>query len=293
MVNNANSGSLRGGDELLTLPTQHIGPVAHGNGIVINLPERNLYFYRQGQLLKVFPIAIGMRDWKTPTGDFRVARKDVNPTWFPPKWAEAEKPVPPGPDNPLGDRWMGLSISGYGLHATNAPETIGRFASHGCMRMYPEHAHELFNMVTIGTPVKIVYEVFTIGYDPRDGIVYLAYHPDPYNHGEATVEQVQQALAHYGLAGLADEDTIAEDLGTPPRPADSGGGIEAEGAAGGPAGVLLPGAHSHRRRLAGSGREPGRGASGALSDRRTRKLRQYQPERPPAWLHSRQLEGTG
>ncbi len=215
MVNNANSGSLRGGDELLVLPTQHVAPLAAANGIVINLPERNLYLYRNGHVVKVYPIAIGMTDWRTPTGSFRIAEKRVNPTWFPPKWAEAEKPVPPGPDNPLGDRWMGLSIHGYGLHATNAPMTIGRFASHGCMRMYPEHAHELFNTVSIGTPVKIIYQLVSLGYDPRTGIVYLAHHPDPYEHGDPTVGQVRNLLARYGLADVADLEAIAKALEKP------------------------------------------------------------------------------
>lgn len=215
MISNANAGSLTGGGELLTLPTQHIAPLAHANGIVINLPERNLYFYRDGRPYKVFPIAIGRRGWETPTGEFHIANMRKNPTWFPPKWAIEEHPVPPGPDNPLGDRWMGLSLPGYGLHATNSPASIGRFASHGCMRMYPEHAHELYELVKVGTPVRIIYQVFSIGYDPEEGIVYLAHHPDPYQQGDATVERVEAELASYGLAEFADVDAIAKALERP------------------------------------------------------------------------------
>ncbi len=123
--------------------------------------------------------------------------------------------MPPGPKNPLGDRWMGLSVPGYGIHATNAPASIGRFASHGCMRMYPEHARQLFDMVKIGTPVKIVYHTFLLGYRPEEGIVFLVNHPDPYQLGEATVAQVRAALADHGLAEVADLEAVADALEKP------------------------------------------------------------------------------
>ena len=215
MVFNANLGDLRAGNEVLVIPTEHIPPVAKATGLVVNLPERGVYVYRNGRAVTFFPIAIGMRGWETPTGDFHVANKRRNPTWFPPKWAVQEEPVPPGPKNPLGDRWMGLSIPGYGLHATNAPATIGRFASHGCMRMYPEHARALYDMVKTGTPVKITYQVFALGYQPEEGIVYLVHHPDPYQLGDTTVAEVQQALADYGLADVADLEAVAETLARP------------------------------------------------------------------------------
>ncbi len=199
-----------------------------------------------------------MTDWKTPTGSFRIAEKRVNPTWFPPAWSDVEKPVPPGPDNPLGDRWMGLSIHGYGLHATNAPMTIGRFASHGCMRMYPEHAHELFNTVSIGTPVRIVYQIVSIGYDPKTGIVYMVHHPDPYEHGDPTVEQVRNALARYGLGEVADLDAIAERARDAAGDPGSGGGDGHEGDGGRANDSLRAGAHRSRHGLAGSGQHVGR-----------------------------------
>ncbi len=80
MINNANEGSLRDGNEVLVLPTEHIAPLPQAEGLVINLPERNLYVYRNKRPVKVFPIAIGMRGWETPTGDFRIVNKRRNPT---------------------------------------------------------------------------------------------------------------------------------------------------------------------------------------------------------------------
>jgi len=214
-VHNANEGSLNAGGEKLLIPSQHIVPVAGASGIVINLPERNLYLFPNGKPPKVYPIAIGMRGWETPTGSFKIANKRKNPTWFPPKWAVQEEPVPPGPSNPLGDRWMGLSVPGYGIHATNAPASVGRYASHGCMRMYPENAHDLYAQVGVGTPVRIVYERAVIGYLPDDGIVYLAYHPDPYQDGDVAPEDVRGMLKDYDLENVADLDAIGDVLKRP------------------------------------------------------------------------------
>jgi len=214
-LHNANIGDLLAGDELLLIPTLHIAPVPTADGIVVNLTERNLYLYRDGRPVRCFPVAIGMRGWETPTGDFQVVNMRKNPTWFPPKWAVEEKPVPPGPDNPLGDRWMGLSAPGYGIHATNAPSSVGRYVSHGCLRMYPEHAHELYEMVKIGTPVKIVYYGAVVGTRPGEGVVYLAHYPDPYQLGEVTRSDVLRQLADYGLDRIADVDAIDAALQRP------------------------------------------------------------------------------
>jgi hypothetical protein len=110
---------------------------------------------------------------------------------------------------------MGLSAPGYGIHATNAPASVGRYASHGCMRMYPEHAHDLYAQVGVGTPVRILYQRAVIGYLPGDGIVYLAYHPDPYQDGDVAPEDVREMLADYGLENAADLEVIGEILKRP------------------------------------------------------------------------------
>jgi len=212
---NANEGHLLLGDELLLIPMQRIAPVASADGVVVNLTERGIYFYANGRPTKRFPVAIGMPGWETPTGDYTIANKAKNPTWFPPEWAAEENPVPPGPDNPLGDRWMGLSIRGYGIHATNAPASVGRYSSHGCMRMYPEHAHALYELVKVGTPAKIVYEQLALGYRPDEGILYLAYYPDPYRMGGVGRETVAGRLKEYGLAWVARLEAVAAALERP------------------------------------------------------------------------------
>lgn len=214
-IYNANLGDLLAGHELLLLPLAYLPPQPRAEGIVVNLAERNLYLYQNGRPLARFPVAIGMPGWETPTGDYTIINKAKNPTWFPPKWAIQEQPVPPGPGNPLGDRWMGLSAPGYGIHATNAPSSIGRYVSHGCLRMYPEHAHELYEQVAVGTPVKIVYQRLVLGFDRRNRTVCLSYYPDPYQLRTVTVEDVRKRLKEFGLDQLPQDSALAAALERP------------------------------------------------------------------------------
>ena len=127
--------------------------------ILINVPARRLSLVRGGTLVRAYPVAVG-RPWtQTPRGAFRILQKAKDPTWAP----KGRPPVPPGPGNPLGHRWMRISSDGYGIHATNEPNSIGKARSHGCIRMSRADAEDLFERVVIGTPVDIVYEVE--GYD--------------------------------------------------------------------------------------------------------------------------------
>jgi lipoprotein-anchoring transpeptidase ErfK/SrfK len=127
--------------------------------IVIHRGANRLYFYNGVKLVRVFPVATGQAAWPTPLGRFSIVVKQKNPWWFPPtqdSWAAGAKPVPPGPDNPLGTRWMGLSAPGVGIHGTDEPWSIGHSESHGCIRMQVPSAEWLFNRVQIGTPVFII-----------------------------------------------------------------------------------------------------------------------------------------
>ena len=87
--------------------------------------------------------------------------------------------MPPGPDNPLGDYWMGLSISGYGIHGTNFPWAIGRLVTHGCIRLYPEDIARLFPTIALKTPVEMIYEPVKIGF--KKGRIFTEVHPDIYS----------------------------------------------------------------------------------------------------------------
>ncbi|MFL5960574.1 MAG: L,D-transpeptidase family protein [Gaiellaceae bacterium] len=127
--------------------------------IVIHRGSNRLYLYNGVRLVRTFPVATGQAQWPTPLGHFEIVVKWVNPWWYPPTqdaWAQGLQPVPPGPGNPLGTRWMGLSAPGVGIHGTDEPWSIGHSESHGCIRMQVPSAEWLFSHVRIGTPVFIV-----------------------------------------------------------------------------------------------------------------------------------------
>jgi lipoprotein-anchoring transpeptidase ErfK/SrfK len=126
--------------------------------IVIHRESRLLRLYRGTRLWRTFGIAVGQSSYPTPIGLFEIAVMWRNPWWYPPDsdWARGSSPVPPGPGNPLGTRWMGLSAPGVGIHGTPDAASIGYSASHGCIRMHIPSAEWLFNHVSIGTPVYIV-----------------------------------------------------------------------------------------------------------------------------------------
>lgn len=166
----------------LTLPTAHVLPGDRREGVVINLPEQRLYnFLPDGAHVQTFPVGIGRAQCETPTGDTKIEKKRVSPTWLPPADVRAERPdlpkaVLPGPDNPLGDYALNLDWQGYIIHGTNRPFGIGRRVSHGCIRLYPEDIRSLFAEVSEGTPVTIIDQPVKFGWKGKD--LYLEIHPD-------------------------------------------------------------------------------------------------------------------
>jgi lipoprotein-anchoring transpeptidase ErfK/SrfK len=129
-----------------------------GGVIVIRRSSNRLLLYNGMKYRRFFAVATGQTQYPTPLGRFKIVVKWRNPWWYPPNspWAEGQKPVPPGPDNPLGTRWMGLSAPGVGIHGTPSDGSIGYSVSHGCIRMHIPQAEWLFNHVAIGTTVFIV-----------------------------------------------------------------------------------------------------------------------------------------
>jgi lipoprotein-anchoring transpeptidase ErfK/SrfK len=131
----------------------NFGPV-----IVIHRGENRLFLYNGTRYWRVFSVATGQTLYPTPLGRFTIVVKWKNPWWYPPAspWAAGQKPIPPGPGNPLGTRWMGLSASGVGIHGTPSDGSIGYSVSHGCIRMHIPEAEWLFNHVNVGTTVFII-----------------------------------------------------------------------------------------------------------------------------------------
>ena len=170
----------------LVLPTQFVLPSAPRQGVVINLPELRLYYYPENDPGRVIthPVSIGRMEWQTPLGRAQIVAKAEKPAWYPPESIRAEhaadgrplpRVVPPGPDNPLGDYAMRLSIPGYLIHGTNKPSGLGMRVTHGCIRMFPEDIEGLFGIVPIGTPVHIVNQPFKLAWSANG--YYLEAHP--------------------------------------------------------------------------------------------------------------------
>jgi lipoprotein-anchoring transpeptidase ErfK/SrfK len=118
--------------------------------IVVSIPDRKLAILEDGKIIRIFPVSVGASISPSPTGGFQIVRRLVNPTYYHPGVV-----IPPGKDNPIGPRWVGLNKKGYGIHGTNEPKSIGRAASHGCIRMRNRDIVQFFSMVNVGDTVEI------------------------------------------------------------------------------------------------------------------------------------------
>ena len=177
---------LPGEGTTIRLPSRFILPAAPRSGLVINVPEMRIYYFPKGEsVVHTWPIGIGRLGWETPLGKTSIARKAVRPTWIPPdsireEYRERGEPlprtVPPGPDNPLGSHALYLELPAYLIHGTNRPYSIGMRVSHGCIRMYPEHVVELFEMANPGTPVTLVHQGVKAGWDGDR--LFIEVHPE-------------------------------------------------------------------------------------------------------------------
>lgn len=194
----------------LTVDNRHILPRAIDDGIVVNIPQRMLYLFKGSQARRAYPVALGKQDWPTPSGRFKIAVKEENPVWDVPKSIQEEMRregkvvktcVPPGPDNPLGKHWLGLSIGGYGIHGTIAPSSIYQFQTHGCIRLHPDDVAELFPAVERGTPVLLVYQRLLLA--RSGGRIFLEVHRDIYG---------KQPGAERELRQLADREDLATQI---------------------------------------------------------------------------------
>ena len=121
--------------------------------IVVSIPDRKLAVIEGDRIVRIFETAVGAPKSPSPTGAYQIVNSIADPTWY-----TKGKIVPPGRCNPLGTRWLGLSRKGYGIHGTNRPDSIGRNASHGCIRMRNREVEELFKMVAVGDQVELYGE---------------------------------------------------------------------------------------------------------------------------------------
>lgn len=158
------------------IPSKFILPPGPRDGIVVNLPEKRLFYYNtQTNQVMTFPIGVGKQGWATPLGVLTIVQKIVNPTWIPPKdvlqelakegYTDVPTSIPAGPQDPLGAFAMRLSNPNYLIHGTNDPSSIGTQASSGCIRLFPEDIAQLFNVVPQGADVRIVNDPYVLGWN--------------------------------------------------------------------------------------------------------------------------------
>jgi len=182
------------------IPNSYLLPNVPRKGLVLNLPEYRLYYYRSGQVI-THPISIGRVDWNTPLGKTSIIAKTRNPTWTPPasiRKEHAEKGeilpavFPAGVDNPLGLYAMRLGRAGYLIHSTNKPLGVGMRVSHGCIRMYPRDIERIFPSVAVGTPVMIINAPIKVGWS-KDKL-YIEVHLDLEDKQRSYQQRLEVAL---------------------------------------------------------------------------------------------------
>lgn len=187
---------------------RRIVPKRMNNGIVINIPDRSLYLFRNGRVASRYPVAVGIAKkgesiiWRTPVGKFRIVDKKENPTWkIPPSiqkemeenGEEVVAEIPPGPKNPLGKYAMRTTLPGIMIHSTTRPASINSYSSHGCIRVMPEHMERLFRDVTVPMPGEIVYAPVKAEVT-EDGRVFLEVNNDSYEQLEDLALEVNRVL---------------------------------------------------------------------------------------------------
>lgn len=178
----------------LKINNRKIVPLVLKEGIVINIPDRMLYFFKKGKPEMVFPVGLGMPSWngmtrwRTPVGKFKVTQKAKNPTWYVPESIqqkmkmqgdEVKIAVPPGKENPLGRYAVKTTFHGILIHETIYPASVYQFRSHGCIRVLPEHMENFFERIKINAQGEIIYRPVKVAVSEK-GRVFLEAHKDVY-----------------------------------------------------------------------------------------------------------------
>lgn len=211
------NGRLQPG-QALRIDNRHIVPKQLEDGILINLPQRMLFLMQGGRPVVYYPVGLGRPDWPTPTGEFTVLVMEEDPIWDVPISIQEEmrregKPVktkvPPGPDNPLGSYWLGLSLPGIGIHGTLAPASIYQFRSHGCIRVHPNDIAALFPMIPDEQGGEIVYAPVLLAW-LDDGRIFLEVHRDIYKQGGDPLKRVQNWAADARIDGQIDWQRVQQ-----------------------------------------------------------------------------------
>lgn len=192
--------------------TKKIIPKTVLNGIIINIADKMLYYFKDGELKMAFPVGLGMPSWKgiirwrTPEGNFKIIRKRKNPTWIVPESIQwkmqmegkpVKKIVPPGPDNPLGRYALDTTIPRVVIHETIWPTSVYQYRSHGCIRVLPENMERFFHEVEINMSGELIYMPVKVAVIEER--VYLEVHKDVYGKYKDIKDLVKKAIEEKGV----------------------------------------------------------------------------------------------
>ena len=207
---------LPGSSVKVVVPTQFILPAKPWEGVVLNIPQRRLFYFpkpKQGETAKVitYPVSIAREGWSTPLGKTTIVGKYKDPAWFVPPSIRQEKfeegelnfPTyfPPGPNNPMGMLAIQTGFQGIFIHGTNRPWGVGMRVSHGCLHLYPEDAAEIFPNIERGTPIRVVDEPFMVGM-LDNSLVMASYETVPeYESSDAALTRAISAFTPFLDAG--------------------------------------------------------------------------------------------
>ena len=206
---------------VLKLNTRKIVPRLMDNGIIINIPDRTLYFFRDKQVTAM-PVGLGAifkneySDWKTPEGKFRIVSKRKDPTWYVPesiqieyaiKGKPVEETVPPGPKNPLGKYAIKTSMPAVLIHETIFPGSVYRYMSHGCIRMLREHIEQLFPLVDVNMQGEIIYEPVKVA-RTGDGRTFVEIRTDIYRKHKSLKSYTAKLIEARGVSDKVDWQKI-------------------------------------------------------------------------------------
>jgi L,D-transpeptidase ErfK/SrfK len=176
-----------------------------------------LFHFSENEVSRHYPVAVGSRGWPTPVGEFQIVSMEVDPVWDVPASIQEEMrqqgkrvltKVAPGPSNPLGKYWIGLSLPGIGVHGTNNPSSIYGFHTHGCIRLHNDDVRDLFARVNVGMDGSIIHEpvlMTTIG-----DSVFVEVHADTYKRGIDPLRYLQDLAFTRGLSGKLDWTIVKE-----------------------------------------------------------------------------------
>jgi L,D-transpeptidase ErfK/SrfK len=212
---------LNAGDTI-HIDNRHIVPIEEADLIEVNLPQRMLFRFEGGRLSGAYPVAIGQpaRQWRTPTGAFKVIQLREDPTWRVPASIQREEEeagkdvedeIEPGPDNPLGRYWIGLSFPIIGIHGTNHPVSVYSYRTHGCVRLHPDDIEALFNDVDLNDRGVIAYYPVMLA-RRDDGRIFLESDRDIYRKGGGSIDAVKALARANGIDSLVDWSRAGEVL---------------------------------------------------------------------------------